>query len=69
MTKLPSSFHGSDRIKPGITGRVQVMEYVGPASDSREIKDRKNMDIFYIRHWSLKLDFAILYRTIRKILG
>ena len=57
------------KIKPGITGLAQVMGYTGPAFDVEEMQNRVNMDIFYLRHWSLKLDFTILYHTIRKILG
>jgi lipopolysaccharide/colanic/teichoic acid biosynthesis glycosyltransferase len=45
------------------------MGYGGLAGDIQEMQDRVNIDIFYVRHWSLKLDIALLYRTIRKILG
>ena len=55
-----------NKVKPGITGLAQVMGYVGLAGDIRKMQDRINMDIFYIRHWSLKLDFIILYYTILK---
>jgi putative colanic acid biosynthesis UDP-glucose lipid carrier transferase len=58
-----------NKIKPGITGLAQVMGYDGPAFDIEQMQNRVNMDIFYLRHWSLKLDFTILYHTIRKILG
>ena len=58
-----------NKVKPGITGLAQVMGYVGSTGDIQEMQDRVNMDIFYVRHWSLKLDITILYRTIRKILG
>jgi putative colanic acid biosysnthesis UDP-glucose lipid carrier transferase len=57
------------KVKPGITGLAQVMGYVGLVADIQEMQDRVNLDIFYVRHWSLKLDFTILYRTIRTILG
>ena len=57
------------KIKPGITGLAQVMGYAGPAPDIEQMQNRVNMDIFYLRHWSLKLDFTILYHTIRKTLG
>lgn len=56
-------------VKPGITGLAQVMGYVGSTTDIQKMQDRVNMDIFYVRHWSLKLDIAILYHTIRKVLG
>jgi putative colanic acid biosysnthesis UDP-glucose lipid carrier transferase len=55
-----------NKVKPGITGLAQVMGYVGLACDIQKMRDRVNMDIFYVRHWSLKLDFIILYHTILK---
>jgi putative colanic acid biosynthesis UDP-glucose lipid carrier transferase len=55
-----------NRVKPGITGLAQVMGYVGLAADIQKMQDRVNMDIFYVRHWSLKLDITILYHTILK---
>jgi len=58
-----------NKVKPGITGLAQVMGYVGETDNVSKMKSRVNMDIFYVRHWSPKLDIAILYRTIRKSLG
>jgi putative colanic acid biosynthesis UDP-glucose lipid carrier transferase len=55
-----------NKVKPGITGLAQVMGYVGSAGNIQEMRDRVNMDIFYVRHWSLKLDAIILYHTILK---
>jgi len=57
------------KVKPGFTGLAQVMGYIGETDDIEKMRARVNMDIFYIRHWSLKLDMAILFRTIRKTLG
>lgn len=57
------------KVKPGITGLAQVMGYVGSTATIQKMQDRVNMDIFYVRHWSLKLDMTILYHTVRKILG
>jgi putative colanic acid biosynthesis UDP-glucose lipid carrier transferase len=55
--------------KPGITGLAQVLGYVGATENIQEIKDRVGLDIFYLRHWSFKLDMIILYRTFRKLIG
>src|SRR5882757_3419409 len=54
------------KVKPGITGLAQVLGYVGPAEDIQQMKDRVHMDIFYTRHWSVKLDMIILFRTLFK---
>jgi putative colanic acid biosynthesis UDP-glucose lipid carrier transferase len=55
--------------KPGITGLAQVLGYVGATENIQKIKDRVGLDIFYLRHWSFKLDMIIIYRTFRKIIG
>lgn len=51
------------KVKPGITGLAQVMGYVGATSDLYKMKERVNMDLFYLRHWSFKMDMMILFRT------
>jgi len=58
-----------EKAKPGITGLSQVMGLEGGADNIQKMKDRIDMDIFYLRHWSLKLDVVILYRTLGKIAG
>jgi putative colanic acid biosynthesis UDP-glucose lipid carrier transferase len=57
------------KVKPGITGLAQVLGYVGAVEDLQQMKARVNMDIFYARHWSAKLDLVILFRTILKSFG
>jgi putative colanic acid biosynthesis UDP-glucose lipid carrier transferase len=57
------------KVKPGITGLAQVLGYTGPVENLQKMEARVNMDIFYARHWSPKLDIVILYRTICKTLG
>ncbi len=56
-------------VKPGITGLAQVLGYSGPVKNIQTIQARIKMDLYYIRHWSPKLDRVIFYRTICKILG
>ena len=58
-----------EKIKPGITGLSQVMGLEGAADNIYKMKARVDMDIFYLRHWSLKLDAVIIYHTIRKMTG
>ncbi len=57
------------RIKPGITGLAQVLGYAGLADDTQKMKNRVQLDFFYIRYWSLKLDSMILFRTFCKATG
>ena len=54
------------KVKPGITGLAQVSGYSGPVTDIDKMKTRVQIDNFYITHWSLKLDIAILFTTIIK---
>jgi putative colanic acid biosysnthesis UDP-glucose lipid carrier transferase len=52
------------KIKPGITGLAQVLGYVGATENIQKIKERVGMDIFYLRHWSFRLDLLITWKTI-----
>jgi lipopolysaccharide/colanic/teichoic acid biosynthesis glycosyltransferase len=55
------------KVKPGITGLSQAMGYVGETRNIQSMKDRVHLDIFYVRHWSMRLDLKILRHTLRKI--
>lgn len=57
------------KVKPGITGLSQAMGYVGETRNIQAMRDRVQLDIFYVRHWTLRLDLKILWNTIRKITG
>ena len=57
------------KVKPGITGLSQAMGYVGETRNLQAMKDRVHLDIFYVRHWSLRLDLKIFWHTLRKIAG
>jgi putative colanic acid biosysnthesis UDP-glucose lipid carrier transferase len=58
-----------EKIKPGVTGLSQIMGLEGAADTLQKMKNRVDMDIFYLRHWSFKLDLIILCRTMSKIAG
>lgn len=51
-------------MRPGITGWEAVNE---DKSDSR--RKMAEFDLFYIRNWSLSLDFKIFFLTVKKLLG
>jgi putative colanic acid biosysnthesis UDP-glucose lipid carrier transferase len=61
--ELISHYSSRCGVKPGITGLAQVSGYAGPVTDIEKMKIRVQMDNFYIRHWSLKLDMMILCKT------
>lgn len=62
-------YHLRQNIKPGITGLSQVMGLEGAVNTSKRMQDRVMVDNFYIRHWTLKLDLIILFRTACKMFG
>jgi len=47
-------------VKAGITGWAQVKGYRGDTS----LRKRLQLDLFYIRHWSLGFDVKILWLTL-----
>lgn len=53
-------------VKPGITGLAQVSGFRGSTQDSDSAIARVDYDLEYIEHRSLRLDMAIIVRTIRK---
>jgi lipopolysaccharide/colanic/teichoic acid biosynthesis glycosyltransferase len=50
-------------VKPGMTGYWQVT-----GRQNTSYAERIEMDMFYIDHWSLKLDFLIMAKTVWKVL-
>jgi putative colanic acid biosynthesis UDP-glucose lipid carrier transferase len=66
---LIKNYEFRHKVKPGITGLAQIMGYLGPTENLQEMEARVNLDIYYARHWSAKLDLIILFRTILKTLG
>lgn len=53
-------------VKPGLTGWAQVMfTYSGTIEESRK---KLQYDLFYIKNMSVKLDFLILFKTMKIVL-
>ena len=52
------------RVKPGITGWAQVNGLRGETETPGKMHQRLQYDLYYIDHWSLLLDFKILFMTL-----
>ncbi len=62
--KLGSNQHFILKVKPGITGLWQVS-----GRNELTFKERNELEIWYIKNWSLWADFVILIKTIKVVLG
>jgi len=51
------------RVKPGITGWAQVNGLRGETDTLRKMSDRVEHDIYYIQHWTFRMDLIIIART------
>jgi len=56
------------KVKPGITGWAQVNGLRGETDTLDKMQRRIEYDLYYIRHWSLSLDFKIILRTVLLVL-
>ena len=54
-------------VKPGVTGWAQVTGFRGETQELWQMEGRVERDIWYIQHWSVWLDFRIIWRTIKTI--
>ena len=52
------------KVKPGITGWAQVNGLRGETDTLDKMKKRVEYDLYYIEHWSLWFDLAIIFRTL-----
>lgn len=55
-------------VKPGITGLAQAKGFRGETAEFSDMSGRVKLDRFYVKNWSLILDFKIIVLTIVSIL-
>ena len=55
------------KVRPGITGWAQVNGLRGETETVDKMESRVRYDIDYLRHWSLRLDVYILFKTVAVI--
>ncbi|HUQ27205.1 MAG TPA: undecaprenyl-phosphate glucose phosphotransferase [Usitatibacter sp.] len=66
--KLIKGYMIRHKVRPGITGWAQVNGLRGETETVDKMKARIEYDLDYLRHWSLKLDLQIIWRTIFVVL-
>jgi Undecaprenyl-phosphate glucose phosphotransferase len=66
--KLIKSYMIRHKVRPGITGWAQVNGLRGETETVDKMKSRIEYDLDYLRHWSLKLDLQIIWKTIFVVL-
>jgi len=62
--KLGKNKHFILKVKPGITGLWQVS-----GRNNLTFKERNELEVWYIKNWSLWADFVILVKTIKVVLA
>jgi len=63
IAKYGNKFDLYMKVKSGLTGMWQVS-----GRNDTSYDERVNLDAFYVRNWSVWLDFYILFRTIETVL-
>jgi putative colanic acid biosynthesis UDP-glucose lipid carrier transferase len=66
--KLIRGYMIRHKVKPGITGWAQVNGFRGETDTLEKMKARIEYDLAYLRNWSLRLDLAIVIRTVFVVL-
>ena len=66
---LMAEYAQRHRVKPGLTGWAQVHGLRGAADTPEKLRQRLELDLYYIEHWSIWLDLKILMRTPLAILS
>lgn len=66
--KLIKGYMVRHKVKPGITGWAQVNGYRGETEQLEKMEARIEFDLDYLRNWSLKLDLAIVVKTVLVVL-
>jgi Undecaprenyl-phosphate galactose phosphotransferase WbaP len=64
ITGLASFFRSISKFRPGITGLWQIS-----GRSDLPLEKRMILDEYYLRNWSLWLDFMILVRTIKAVIS
>jgi putative colanic acid biosynthesis UDP-glucose lipid carrier transferase len=67
--KLIRGYMIRHKVRPGITGLAQVNGFRGETDTVEKMKGRIELDLAYLRNWSLLLDVQIIFKTVAVVLG
>jgi len=62
--KLIKGYMLRHKVRPGISGWAQVNGYRGETETLEKMKGRIDLDLDYLRNWSLRLDLYIIAKTV-----
>ena len=68
FSKKIDKFIQRHAVKPGITGLAQAKGFRGQTAEFSDMSGRVRLDRFYVKNWSLMLDFKIIILTIVSII-
>lgn len=54
-------------VKPGITGLAQAKGFRGEILNAYDMNGRLRYDLFYVKNWSLAMDFSIMFWTLKSM--
>jgi putative colanic acid biosynthesis UDP-glucose lipid carrier transferase len=66
-SKLVDQYMIRQFLKPGITGWAQVNGYRGEITETEQIQNRVNYDLWYLENWSIWLDIRIMFLTVYNV--
>jgi putative colanic acid biosynthesis UDP-glucose lipid carrier transferase len=67
--KLVKGYMVRHKVRPGITGLAQVRGYRGATETVDKMRKRVEVDLEYLRRWSIWLDLKILFQTVWIVLA
>ncbi len=65
-TEVVRQYAARHRIKPGITGWAQINGMRGGINTIAKATEGADLDLYYVAHWSLRLDLKIMIQTLVK---
>jgi putative colanic acid biosynthesis UDP-glucose lipid carrier transferase len=62
--KLVPGYMLRHKVRPGLTGLAQINGWRGETDTLKKMAGRIDLDLRYLRHWSILLDLKIIWKTV-----